>query len=165
MKLFKSISFTKRWNTETNYLHLNGSTRFIVLFLGFVFSSVSAPSLVAQTAASLESITTDAYTSADTQWKSYSNYNAVIASELLITAEALNAPNISSKELALYNGYNKMLNYMQVDIAGKVSIETVAENNFKKVLADVATDIALADLPKSEFTSLYANLLVKLITN
>jgi hypothetical protein len=110
-----------------------------------------------------EVIAIEALTSDETEWKISSDYNAVIISERAATAESLNTPNLTSAEIALYTGYDRMLAYMQTDMAVKDPIETVAEKNFKKVLADASTDPALANLPDSAFTLLYANLLTKLI--
>lgn len=132
---------------------------FILLAITFSTTAVSAQSAVE--AEVTVSITVDAY--ATQGWKSVEDFTALIAAERIVAAQQLAAPNLSDGQIALYTGYDRLLEYMQADIAVKAPVESIAENNFKKVMQEAPADPVLVHLQQNEFTNLYGSLVAKLV--
>lgn len=91
-------------------------------------------------------------------WKTLGDYAAVITSERNNTAQVLASPNLNAETLGLYTGYDRMLLYIQADLAGHDPIENIAENNFNKVVQETPNDLVLKNMKAEEFSALYSNL-------
>jgi len=150
---------------KSKRLHLSGahlSSALLPIFI-FIVITFSATAVAAQTAEAdvTASITVDAY--ATQGWKAGDDYTAILTAERAVAAQQLAAPNLSDRQIALYTGYDRMLGYMQADMAVKAPVESIAENNFKKVMQEAPADPVLIHLQQNEFTNLYGSLVVKLV--
>jgi hypothetical protein len=146
-------------------LHLAVSNRplSMVYFLGFMLFFVCPNAVFGQSISSEApptSISTELY--ADNNWKSPTNYAAVVAAERVIAAQKLGAPSIKVAEKALFTGYDRMLAFMQTDLAANAPIADIAANNFKRVNLQVPNDALLQPMQVVDFNALYASLISKL---
>lgn len=147
-------------------LHHTGAYLSYALIPVFILSIItfSGTAISAQSAVEAEvsvAITVDAY--ATQGWKLVEDYAAILTAERVVAAQQLAIPNLSDRQIALYTGYDRMLEYMQADIADKASIENIADINFKKVLQEAPADPILTHLQQNEFTNLYGSLVAKLV--
>lgn len=151
---------------KSKHLHLTGAYLSYALLPIFIVFAItfSATAVSAQSAAETEvtlAITVDAY---NTQgWISVDDYTALVAAERVVVAQQLATPSLSDRQIALYTGYDRMLEYMQADLSVKAPLESIAEINFKKVLQEAPADPVLTHLQESEFINLYGSLVVKLV--
>lgn len=129
------------------------------VLLTFFTVSGSAQSNVED--ASSEVITTEAYT-ADV-WKKTDEYSATLTSELNSTEVILGDPNLTIQQKSLYLGYQRMLTYMQSDMALKLPIENIPSDNFKKVNLEALSDPKLINMRASDFNLKFNLLVAKLL--
>ncbi len=133
----------------------------MVAILSCAFLCFSATTVAAQLDASVAPpppISTEGYPQ-EPEWKSSVDYSAVVASERANAAQVLASPTIKELEFALYTGYDRMLAYMEADMASGIPIEEIAEKNFIKVSQEAPADPVLVNMEASEFNTLYVALL------
>lgn len=99
---------------------------------------------------------------APTNWKALPDYTAVVATERANTAIVLINPNTKEPNTSLYNGYDRMLSYMQADLAAGVPVEEIAIKNFNKVVQETPGDPTLVNMQSAAFVALYDALVVML---
>ncbi len=149
---------------KRNCLHLPCSSRFfaMVAILSCALLSFSTTTVSAQATASVAAPISIADLPQEPQWKSSVEYSAVLAAERANAAQSLAAPTTKELEFALYTGYDRMLAYMEADMAAGVPIEKIAVNNFNKVNQEAISDPVLVNMQAAEFNALYEALLVML---
>lgn len=104
-------------------------------------------------------ITTDAMTGS---WKTTADFSAILVAERADAAQVLAGPNLKNAKAALYTGYDRMLAYMQTDLAANTPIEDLVDINYKKVVLETPNDPALKDMDPVEFSALRDALVSKL---
>ena len=134
----------------------------MVAILSCALFGFSANSVSAQTTASVAAPISVEDLPQEPEWKSAVEYSAVLAAERANAAQTLAAPTTKELEFALYTGYDRMLAYMEADMAAGVPIEKIAVNNFNKVNQEAISDPALVNMQAAEFNALYEALLVML---
>jgi len=134
----------------------------MVAILSCAFLSFSSTTPSAQATASVAAPISVEDLPHEPQWKSSVEYSAVLAAERANAAQSLAAPTTKELEFALYTGYDRMLAYMEADIAAGVPIEKIAVNNFNKVNQEAISDPALVNMQTTEFNALYEALVVML---
>jgi hypothetical protein len=95
-------------------------------------------------------------------WKESGDYNAILAQERTLAGHEISNANQNAARVALYTAYDRLLSYMQADMAVKNPIETIADINYKKVVLETPADPILKDMDTGEFSVLYGNLVSKL---
>lgn len=137
-----------------------GCNILFIAMLTFAFWSFNSFAVSAQTidAVSLP-ITTDAMSSS---WKTTVDFSAVLLAERTDAAQVLASPNLKSARSALYTAYDRMLAYMQVDLAANVPLEDLLDINYKKVVFEAPNDQAIKSMDSSEFDALRDALASKL---
>lgn len=87
-------------------------------------------------------------------WKPSVDYSAVLVAERADAAQVLAGPNLKVDKAALYTGYDRMLAYMQTDLAANAPIDDLVEINYKKVVLETPNDPALKNMDPAEFSAL-----------
>ena len=95
-------------------------------------------------------------------WKAVPEYTAVVAAERASTAIFLANPNTKEPNTSSYTSYDRMLAYMQADLAAGVPIEDIALKSFTKVVLEAPGDPALVNMQMVDFVALYDALLLQL---
>ncbi|MFN0174062.1 MAG: hypothetical protein ACKVU0_05390 [Saprospiraceae bacterium] len=134
----------------------------MVAFISCAILSFSATTVAAQTNASVAAPISMEDLPQVPEWKSPTEYSAVLVTERANAAQILAAPTTKELAFALYTGYDRMLSYMETDMAAGVPIEKIAVNNFNKVNQEAISDPALVNMQAAEFNALYEALLVML---
>ncbi len=98
----------------------------------------------------------------DAIWKTPVDYSQVIAAERVSTAQLLATPNLKDAKIALYQGYDRMLVYIQTDLAADLPLTEIAAKSFGRVNQEASSDPVLKDMPVDEFSDLYQALIGKL---
>ncbi len=126
--------------------------------LGFSATAVSAQANAS--VAPGDPIATEALP--QSQWKSVPEYAAVIVAERTSSALQLASPAIKEVAQSNFNAYDRMLSYMQVDLGAGVPIEEIADKNFKRVVLEIPSEPAFANVYMAEFFTMYDALVVML---
>jgi hypothetical protein len=95
-------------------------------------------------------------------WKAPADYSVILEQERAIAAQQISNSNLNVETIALFAAYDRLLAYMQADLAVKSPIETIADINYKKVVLEAPTDPILKDADSGEFSVLYGSLVSKL---
>ena len=98
-----------------------------------------------------------------TPWKSISDFSEVIASERLVANHKINAPGLPLPQVALYRGYDRMLSYVQADIAASLPLDGIVQNNFQRVLQETPNDPLLSSMDSIELSILRDRLIGELL--
>ena len=93
------------------------------------------------------------------EWKTPVDYAAVLVSERNNTAATLATPNLKDAAIALYTGYDRLLEYMQQGLIDNVPIEEIAEKSYDRVVGEAPADPVLLNMDNGEFNALYQTLL------
>ncbi|MBU6342331.1 MAG: hypothetical protein KGS48_12615 [Bacteroidetes bacterium] len=96
-------------------------------------------------------------------WKETADYTAILAQERILATQEISNSSQNIARLALYTAYDRLLSYMQSDMAAKSPIETIADINYKKLVLETPNDPVLKDMDSGEFSVLYGNLVSKLV--
>lgn len=131
---------------------------------GFVLLSICSTSISAQGTASPAApaaISTVDYE--DNNWKSPSEYGAIVAAERMIATQKLGANGLPASKIALYTGYDRMLSYMESDLAANLPIGNIADSNQKRVLGEAPADPILQAIEEAAFNALSVLLVSKLV--
>ncbi len=96
------------------------------------------------------------------EWKSYTEYKAVITAYKTNTTNKLAQPNLPASEKALYTGLDLLLTYIQADLETQNEVAPLADKNYKIVITESHSDPVLQNLPLADFNVLYDELVVKL---
>ncbi len=149
---------------KRNCLLFPSPTAFFVLvsIISCTLLAVSTTSVSAQANAAVAAVISIEDIPQEPEWKSPAEYSAVLSSERANAAQTLVAPTTKELVFALYTGYDRMLAYMEADMAAGIPIEKIAENNFNKVNQEAISDPALVNMEAAEFNALYVALLVML---
>lgn len=148
-------------------LHPSRSVHFLALFaILFCGIFLTTTNLSAQ---AISAVNADLVPASDLQggnvagtWKNPAAYSAVLAAERANTALLLATPGIKDSKVALYKGYDRMLGYMQVDMAANVPVEKIAIKNYNRLLVETPVDSTLNNMQMGEFSDLYNTLIGKL---
>ena len=131
----------------------------IGILLAFSVTSGSAQSNIS--ASTMDMVPLSDYPH-DAIWKTPLDCASVIAAERASIAQLLAAPNLKDAKIALYKGYDRMLVYIQADLASDHPIADIAAKNFGQVNQEASTDPQLKDMLADEFSAMYQDLIGKL---
>ncbi len=98
----------------------------------------------------------------ETKWKSVSEYADVLSAERVLIAQTIAAPDFDHHKLPTFQGYDRILIYMQQSLAGQMSIEQIGESSYQQVVKEAETDMALAGLDWLVIEAYYSTLLINL---
>jgi len=154
-RLISSLkSFRRSTPTQPGSFRIAVIAVFILLFSGFSFSCLTAQSNPIEPGS--EVITTDAYTKED--WKDPASYASVIVTEKNNNDIKLSEPGLSGEQFALYTGYKKLLDYMQIDLSSKSNLEAIASTNYQKIIVESQTDPILLKMRITDFNGKFNSL-------
>lgn len=147
---------------KRNYLRLSGAGchAALILMLTCALWSMNSTSASAQSADFVSA--SISMTDLTGSWKTTVDYSAVLVAERADAAQVLAGSNLKAAKAALYTGYDRMLAYMQTDLAANVPLEDLADINYKKVVLETPNDPVLKNMDPAEFSALRDALVSKL---
>jgi hypothetical protein len=96
------------------------------------------------------------------EWKSHTEYSAVITAVKIITTTKLDDVTLQGPDKILYTALDRLLSYIQSDLENHDEVAPLADKNYKRIISESNSDPALQNLPMADFTALYNELVVKL---
>jgi hypothetical protein len=98
----------------------------------------------------------------ETKWKAVSEYSAVLTAERAAVAQTIASPDFDHHKMPTYQGYDRILSYMQQSLTDQMPIEQIGEDSYQRVVKESETDAVLAGMDvlvvRSFFDSLTMNL-------
>lgn len=141
-----------------------GKTKSFIALASFFFMPALFESLSAQVNAAVapgdEIMTTDLSIPG---WKSPVEFSTVLLTEKANITQLLADPNLKPHQTGLYTGYDRMVAYMQEDLAAHVPINEIPERNYKRILSEVPTDPVMKYMYPQDFAVMYEQLKARLI--
>lgn len=101
----------------------------------------------------------------EASWKVASDYSDVLTAERAAVAQTIASPDFDHNKMATYQGYDRVLAYMQQSVAEQMPVEQIAETNFQRVIKESETDPALAGMDVLVVRSFYDSLILNLKAN
>lgn len=130
---------------------------------GFLLLNVFAISASAQSAEPAAPAAISTVDLEDPNWKIPSEYGSIVSAERAIAAQKMAGQGIPAAELATLTGYDRMLEYMQADLAAWLPIGSIAAINHKRVLTEAPAEPALQAMDVPAFNEFYTSLVAKLV--
>ena len=96
------------------------------------------------------------------EWKSHKEYFSVITAEKANTTKKLADASLQGQERVVYIGFDRMLTDILTDLATQEEVASLADKNYKKLIAESQSDPALQNMSIADFNALYDSLVVKL---
>lgn len=91
-------------------------------------------------------------------WKSAIDFNETLASERARMDVMLAAPNLQQSDRALFQSYQRLIDYVQADAQAGIPVGDAILKNYEKILAGAPLDQNLKDLPPNSFGPLVSGL-------
>lgn len=126
-------------------------------FAGLLFVMAFATTLTAQKGDDHPagiSTSTGAVQVDGTPWKSTFDYSGVLTAERDVAASQIIAPGAALAHVALYTGYDRLLAYMQADVAAQLPKDGIVANSFQKVVAEMPNDPILVNMDIAKLAEL-----------
>lgn len=101
----------------------------------------------------------------EASWKVASEYSDVLTAERTAVAQTIASPDFDQHKMATYQGYDRVLTYMQQSVAEQTPVEQIAEASFQRVVKESETDPALAGMDVLVVRSFYDSLILNLKAN
>jgi len=101
----------------------------------------------------------------EASWKVASEYSDVLTAERAAVAQTIASPDFDHNKMATYQGYDRVLTYMQQSVAEQTPVEQIAEASFQRVIKESETDPALAGMDVLVVRSFYDSLILNLKAN
>lgn len=101
----------------------------------------------------------------EASWKTVTEYSDVLTAERAAVAQTIASPDFDQHKMATYQGYDRVLTYMQQSVAEQMPVEQIAETSFQRVIKESETDPALAGMDVLVVRSFYDSLILNLKAN
>lgn len=101
----------------------------------------------------------------ETSWKVASDYSDVLTAERAAVAQTIASPDFDHNKMATYQGYDRVLAYMQQSVTEQMPVEQIAETSFQRVVKESETDPALAGMDVLVVRSFCDSLILNLKAN
>lgn len=101
----------------------------------------------------------------EASWKTVTEYSDVLTAERAAVAQTIASPDFDQHKMATYQGYDRVLTYMQQSVAEQMPVEQIAETSFQRVVKESETDPALAGMDVLVVRSFYDSLILNLKAN
>lgn len=98
------------------------------------------------------------------QWKATADFGSAVADEHAKMALALSSPALGEDEKALFNAYDRLLNYVMADVQAGKAVDTAIKENYEKVLSEVKTGDPLIKAMPLDLLSTFVPGLVESLT-
>ena len=134
-----------------------------IAVFGFVLMSLFAVSASAQSSLATAPAPISTVDLEDPNWKIPSEYGSIVAAERVVAAQKLGTQGIPASETAVLTGYDRLLEYMQADLATWQPIGSIAANSQKRVLSEAPTDPILQAMDVASFEVFYSALVARLV--
>lgn len=101
----------------------------------------------------------------EASWKTVTEYSDVLTAERAAVAQTIASPDFDQHKMATYQGYDRVLTYMQQSVAEQMPVEQIAETSFQRVVKESETDPALAGMDVLVVRSFCDSLILNLKAN
>lgn len=101
----------------------------------------------------------------ETKWKVASEYSDVLAAERTAVSQTISSPDFDQHKMPTYQGYDRLISYMQQSLTDLVPVEQIGEISYSRVVKESDTDPVLHGMDVLVVRSLYDNLLLNLRSN
>lgn len=98
----------------------------------------------------------------ETKWRVASEYADILAAERVLVSQTIAAPDFDQHKMPTYQGYDRVLSYMQQSLTEQMPVEQIAEVSYQRVLKEAETDVVLAGMDVLVVQSFFDALLVNL---
>lgn len=98
----------------------------------------------------------------EASWKVASEYSDVLTAERAAVAQTIASPDFDQHKMATYQGYDRILVYMQQSLTEQLPIEQIGETSYQRVVKESVTDSSLSGMDPLVVQSMYEALLLNL---